>query len=182
MKIAVISDTHGSLFYLKRANKYLSEVDRVIHLGDYLYHGPRNPLPNGYNPMELSNILKNFKKRTFITGNCDSPIDLKLLNIPETTPYAVESYGSYNFFFTHGWDPNLDDSILLAKKFKCQYLIHGHTHISKFEKKEDLIIINPGSVSIPKENTPHSILIIEINGNIHFSFIDIINDEVYMEY
>ncbi|WP_276318689.1 metallophosphoesterase family protein [Marinitoga lauensis] len=124
--------------------------------------------------------MNNFKKRTFITGNCDSPIDLKLLNIPEPTPYVVENYGSYNFFFTHGWDPNLEDSISLAKKYKCQYLIHGHTHISKYEKHDDLIIINPGSVSIPKENTPHSILIIDmLKNNIDFKFINIINGKIY---
>ncbi|GAB6188755.1 phosphodiesterase [Marinitoga arctica] len=182
MKLGILSDTHGSLFYFEKAFNYLKDVDRIIHLGDYLYHGPRNPLPVGYDPMELSKLLKNFKKRTFITGNCDSPIDLKLLNIPEQTPYAVESYSSYNFFFTHGWDPNLEDALSLAKKYKCQYLIHGHTHIINFEKMEDITIINPGSVSIPKNNTPHSILIIEINDHINFKFIDIINNKIYMEY
>ncbi|KAF2956554.1 phosphodiesterase [Marinitoga sp. 38H-ov] len=182
MKLAVISDTHGSLYYFEKAYNYIKDVDRIIHLGDYLYHGPRNPLPEGYNPMELSNKLKEFKKRTFITGNCDSQIDLKLLNIPEISPYSVESYGSFNFFFTHGWDPNIDDAILLAKKYNCQFLIHGHTHIPKFEKLENINVINPGSVSLPKENTPHSILIIEINEGIKFKFIDILNDKIYMEY
>lgn len=180
MKLGIISDTHGSLFYFEKALNYLKDADRIIHLGDYLYHGPRNPLPKGYDPMKLSEILKNFKKRTFITGNCDSPIDLKLLNIPEPTPYSIESYGPYNFFFTHGWDPNLEDSISLTKKYKCQYLIHGHTHISKYEEQSGIIIINPGSVSIPKENTPHSILIIDILENkINFKFIDILKDEIY---
>lgn len=182
MKLGILSDTHGSLYYFEKALKYLKNVDRIIHLGDYLYHGPRNPLPKGYDPIKLSEQLKMFKKRTFITGNCDSPIDLKLLNIPEQTPYAVESYSTFNFFFTHGWDPNPEDALSLAKKYKCQYLIHGHTHISKFEKNGDITIINPGSVSLPKENTPHSILIIEINNHMNFKFIDIINNKIYMEY
>ncbi|AEX85840.1 phosphoesterase, MJ0936 family [Marinitoga piezophila KA3] len=179
MKLAIISDTHGSLFYFEKAYKYLKEADRVIHLGDYLYHGPRNPLPEGYNPMELSKKLNEFKRKTFITGNCDSQIDMKLLNIPEPVPYAVESYGSFNFFFTHGWNPTIEDAENLAKKYKCQFLIHGHTHIPKFEEKEDITIINPGSVSLPKNNTPHSILIVEINDSIKFEFIDIIKDEKY---
>jgi len=182
MKLAVISDTHGSLYYFDKAYNYLKDVDRVIHLGDYLYHGPRNPLPEGYDPMKLANKMKELKKRTYITGNCDSPIDLKLLNIPEISPYAVESYGSFNFFFTHGWDPNIEDAISLAKKYRCQFLIHGHTHIPKYEKLEDIIILNPGSVSLPKENSPHSILIIDINNDIKFKFINIENNTVYMEY
>ncbi|NUU99477.1 hypothetical protein XO12_05005 [Marinitoga sp. 1154] len=183
MKLAIISDTHGSIFYFEKALKYIKEADRLIHLGDFLYHGPRNSLPEGYEPMELANRLTTFSKRTFVTGNCDSPIDLKLLNIPESTPYVIESYGPFNFFFAHGWDPDLEDSILLAKKYNCQYLIHGHTHIPRFDKVDNIVVINPGSMSIPKENSPNSILLVEVDmDSIEFKFIDILKDIVYMEY
>ena len=181
MKLGIISDIHGSLEYLQKALTVLNDVDRYIFLGDYLYHGPRNPIPKGYDPLETAKLIKTLPRKTLITGNCDAPIDLSLLEIPEPVHYQEESYGIVKFFLTHGWDPNIEESIILAKKHNAHILIHGHTHIPIIQKQRDLIIINPGSISLPKNDTPHSVIKLNLKDtDLLIEFIDIETNHIYL--
>lgn len=164
MKLGVMSDTHGSLSHFNKALKVLNVVDRYVHLGDFLYHGPRNPLPDGYNPKELVKELKKIKY-SYVTGNCDAQIDNYVLGLPEVKPYTIESYGNFKILMTHGFAPTIEEAIELAKRNNCDVLMHGHTHISKIEEIDNLIIFNPGSTALPKENTPNSVGKISINNN-----------------
>lgn len=179
MKIGVISDIHGSYGYLKKTMDSIGKVDRYILLGDVLYHGARNDLPEGHNPKKVISLLED-KNFSFITGNCDSQIDHHVLKIPEPVYYKTESYNNLNIFMTHGWTPSIDEAKSLAKELKCNVLFYGHTHIPEFEKKDGIYIINPGSISLPKEGSKHSAIRLTIEGKQNIvEFIDIENNEVY---
>jgi len=177
LKLGVISDIHGSSVLLEKALNTLKDVDRYIILGDVLYHGARNDLPEGYNPKKVISLLED-KNYSFITGNCDSQIDHHVLNIPEPIYYKIESYNEINFFMTHGWTPPIDEAVPMAKELKCNVLLYGHTHIPEFNKKDGLYIINPGSISLPKESSRKTVLKIHLE-DYKVEFIDIENDEVY---
>ncbi|TGG87020.1 phosphodiesterase [Geotoga petraea] len=179
LKLGVISDVHGSSEYLVKALKSIGIVDRYLLLGDVLYHGARNDLPEGYNPKKVIALLKD-KQFSFITGNCDSQIDHHVLNIPEPIYYKTESYNDINIFMTHGWTPKIQEAIEMAKELKCNVLLYGHTHIPEFTKNNGIYVINPGSISLPKEDSKHTAIRIEIGNNKYIvEFIDIIKDEVY---
>jgi hypothetical protein len=179
MKIGVISDTHGSVKCFEKAIDLLGKVDKYIHLGDYLYHGPRNPLPEDYDPKKLAEIMKKYNI-SYISGNCDSPVDNYVLEIPEFKYYSVESYGDFSFFYTHGYSPSLKDAIEMAVDKECHFLFHGHTHVSGVHEKEDIVIVNPGSTSLPKENTPKSCCLIELVKNkVIIKLINLDNGEFY---
>ena len=179
MKIGVISDIHGSYGYLKKAINSIGKVDRYILLGDVLYHGARNDLPEGHNPKKVISLLED-KNFSFITGNCDSQIDHHVLKIPEPVYYKTESYNDLNIFMTHGWTPSIEEAESLAKELKCNVLFYGHTHIPEFEKKDGIYIINPGSISLPKEDSKHSAIRLTIEGKQNIvEFIDIENNDIY---
>lgn len=179
MVYGIISDSHGSLKWFKKSIEALGECFRYIHLGDYLYHGPRNPLPEDYNPAELAKEMKKYNFN-YITGNCDSQVDNMVLDIPENKFYSIESFGNFNMFFTHGFTPSIEDSINLAIENNCELLFHGHTHISKIEKIDNLTIVNPGSISLPKNGCFKSgIKMILDEQKLLLEFINIENKEIY---
>lgn len=179
MKLGIISDIHGSAYFLEKTIESIGQVDRYLLLGDVLYHGARNDLPKGYNPKEVISILEG-KKFSFITGNCDSQIDHHVLGIPEPIYYKTESYGDLNMFITHGWTPEIKEAIKMAEDKKCNVVLYGHTHIPEFEKKDELYIINPGSISIPKNNSHNSAIKLTIeNKKYIIEFINILNGNVY---
>lgn len=147
MKIGVISDTHGSLSAWQAAYNLLADADFIIHCGDVLYHGPRNPLPEGYNPSELSKTLNALKQPLYIVrGNCDAEVDQMLLDFPIESPYAHFITEKYRIFVHHGHrDP-------IHAKILSQYtlIVSGHTHLPGIERKEEIVYLNPGSPSLPK--------------------------------
>nr|WP_214061241.1 phosphodiesterase [Mesotoga sp.] len=151
----VISDTHGSL---TRVKKVLTEVDEntlVIHCGDYLYHGPRNPLPEGYDPMALADFLGKLSNRIIgVRGNCDSEIDLSLVGQEDAPSARSLLINDLELFVTHGHKnycfPN-DRGLVIS----------GHTHISRLSSNDGLIFLNPGSPSLPKDETGGSYGIID---------------------
>ncbi len=156
MKLLFISDIHGSLYYTKKAiETYRDEnADNIVLLGDELYHGARNPLPVEYNPKEVAQLLNRFADKIIaVRGNCDSEVDEMVLDFPIMALYSTILYNGRRLFLTHGHIYNEDN---LPKLSKGDVLIYGHTHIPKAEKKGNIYIINPGSITLPKENNPNT--------------------------
>lgn len=161
MKLLIASDIHGSEFYCKKIlEAYKSEnADRLVLLGDILYHGPRNDLPEGYAPKKVIDLLNAMKNEILcVRGNCDTEVDQMVLDFPILADYAVLTAGSRLVYVTHGH--NFNENNLPPMK-KGDILLHGHTHVPKCVEHEDYVYMNPGSVSIPKENSWHGYMILE---------------------
>ncbi len=164
MKWMIASDIHGSAYYCKKLTEaYKNEkADRLLLLGDILYHGPRNDLPLEYAPKEVIALLNPLAKSILsVRGNCDGEVDDMVLDFPVLADYALiseESLGNRMIFATHGHHFNADS---MPKLKSGDIILHGHTHIPSFEEKEGILIVNPGSVSIPKAGSDHSYLILE---------------------
>jgi len=152
MNIGVISDTHGSLTaWVKAVNDYFSEVDLILHGGDVLYHGPRNPMPEGYQPAALSSAMNNCPVPILICrGNCDADIDQQMLDIPIQSPYAMLWIDRLRAMLLHGDGLTEEELNVLGKRYRLDILITGHTHIHQIREGEGYIILNPGSLSLPK--------------------------------
>lgn len=179
MKWLIASDIHGSAFYCKMLiDAYNAEkADKLLLLGDILYHGPRNDLPKDYAPKAVIEMLNGIKNDILcVRGNCDTEVDQMVLTFPIMADYAVICEKGRFIYATHGHTFN---SLNLPPVKAGDILLHGHTHVPKCEKNPDHIYINPGSVSIPKENSPHSYMILE-NGCFYWKNLE--NKEVYTEY
>lgn len=161
MKRMIASDIHGSAYYCKKLlESYKKEnADRLILLGDVLYHGPRNDLPKDYAPKEVIAMLNEIKEDVFsVRGNCDTEVDQMVLDFPVLADYAVLDVGEKLVYLTHGHVYNEGN---LPPLHNGDILLHGHTHVPKCEVYENYIYMNPGSVSIPKENSHHGYMILE---------------------
>lgn len=161
MKLMFVSDIHGSNHYLEQALAcYKTESpDKLVLLGDLLYHGPRNPLPKGYDPKQVAETLNTLRDSLLaVRGNCDSEVDQMVLDFPIRSDYASLFFEGHTLFATHGHLFNIDS---LPPLVMNHILIHGHTHIPVAKKHGDIFLLNPGSISLPKENTPHTYGIIE---------------------
>lgn len=160
MKYLVVSDIHGSLFY---ANKILElinneKVDKVILLGDLYYHGPRNPLPIEYNPKEVSNLLNSIKDKIIcIKGNCDAEVD-EMISEFEFKQYVLLNINNMKFMFTHGHKYNIENKV-----DNVDVLIYGHFHTGFIKKEDGVIYVNAGSITLPKNGTKNSYLVIDEN-------------------
>ena len=156
MNIIIASDIHGSAFWCEKLlHRYKEEkADRILLLGDILYHGPRNDLPKGYAPKEVIELLNGIKDSLFcVRGNCDTEVDQMVLQFPILADYAVIPLKDRFIYATHG---HVYNSAKLPPVRKNDILLHGHTHVPVCIKEPDHIYINPGSVSIPKEDSPNS--------------------------
>lgn len=179
MKFLIASDIHGSAYFCELLIKKIEEekVDKVILLGDILYHGPRNDLPRDYSPKKVIEMLNPLKDKLLcVRGNCDTEVDQMVLNFPVLADYAVIPVGDKIIYATHGHNYNEQKLPPLAKG---DILLNGHTHVPKCTEHEDFIYMNPGSVSIPKENSAHSYMILENN---EFLWINLENGEIYFKY
>lgn len=161
MKIGIISDIHGSLTSFETALKVFGDLDVLICAGDILYHGPRNPLPKGHSPQKLANRI-NKLETPFITaqGNCDADVDQMMLSVPILSPYALCNFENKSYLITHGHKISKEKLYNLALKWNIDLVITGHTHVKVLEKCNDIILINPGSCSLPKDGIA-SVAIIE---------------------
>lgn len=150
MKTLIISDIHGSH---KQLNKVLStpyDYDQIILVGDLMYHGPRNPILEDYNPAEVANILNSINKPIVaVRGNCDSEVDQMLIDTPILSDYARIAMDGIVCHITHG---HLEDPIEDSKKVKANLYISGHTHIALIENDSGVTRLNPGSISLPKSD------------------------------
>ena len=161
MKIMVASDIHGSAYYCQKMTEAYknSGAQKLLLLGDILYHGPRNDLPKEYAPKKVIEMLNNISDEILcVRGNCDSEVDQMVLKFNIMAEYAIIYDGERMIFATHGHKFNKD---ILPSLKKGHILLHGHTHIPVNESIDGITVMNPGSVSIPKENSWHGYMIIE---------------------
>ena len=163
MKWLIASDIHGSAYYCRKLlEAYKKEkADRILLLGDVLYHGPRNDLPKDYNPKAVIAMLNEIKQDILcVRGNCDTEVDQMVLEFPILADYAVLTVGERLIYATHGHVYNNEK---LPPLHAGDILLHGHIHVPKCEELKTHVYINPGSVSIPKENSEYSYMILEGN-------------------
>lgn len=162
----VTSDIHGSAFYAEKMMRAfdMEQADKILILGDILYHGPRNELPYGYAPKEVIEIL-NEKKDCILAvrGNCDTEVDQMVLGFPILADYCVivertKKCENKFIYATHGHLYNENKMLPLQKG---DVLLNGHTHVPKCIDYKSYVYMNPGSISIPKEGSEHSYMIIE---------------------
>ncbi len=161
MTVFVASDIHGSasccasmIDAFRREN-----ADRMILLGDLLYHGPRNDLPDGYDPKKVIELLNGLDTAIYcVRGNCEAEVDQMVLNFPVMADYALLPYGNRIIFITHG---HVFNNSHLPPLRQGDILLHGHTHLPAWEEHESYWYLNPGSVSIPKNGTPRGYMLLD---------------------
>lgn len=161
MKYMFASDIHGSAYYCRKMLEAYEEekAERLVLLGDLLYHGPRNDLPVEYAPKEVIQMLNERKREIYaVRGNCEAEVDQMVLNFPVLADYCILAMEGRTFYATHGHIYNQDN---LPPIQEGDILIYGHTHVWKAEQKEGYILLNPGSVSIPKEGNPPTYAVLE---------------------
>ena len=161
MNIGVMSDTHGSLTYLDKALNVLSDCDILLHNGDVLYHGPRNDLPEGYNPKAVVEKINNLKNIVIARGNCDADVDQMVIKHPIEGPYVHKKLDNISVLMDHGYTKSREEIMKEARNLGVDILILGHTHVKELSVDKDLIVLNPGSTSIPKDGS-HSVATIEV--------------------
>ncbi|MBO5421820.1 MAG: phosphodiesterase [Clostridia bacterium] len=177
MKIMIASDIHGSAFYCRKMLEAFERegAEKLLLLGDILYHGPRNDLPKEYAPKEVIAMLNPMADKLLcVRGNCDTEVDQMVLDFPVLAEYAILYVGKTMIFATHGHNFNPANP---PKIGKGDIFLNGHTHIPAFEVSNKFTYVNPGSVSIPKENSEHGYIILEEN-TLTWKNLD---GEVYME-
>lgn len=164
MKLMIASDLHGSAYYCRQLIELFQtqQADRLLLLGDILYHGPRNDLPIDYAPKEVLAMLNGMKDRIFcVRGNCDTEVDQMVLEFPILADYCILPVGDRLIYATHGHNYHLK---ALPPLQPGDILLHGHTHIPAWEPfGQNNLYLNPGSVSIPKMDSAHGCMILEGN-------------------
>ncbi|MCD8038271.1 MAG: phosphodiesterase [Lachnospiraceae bacterium] len=171
MKWMIASDIHGSAYYCRRMlEAYDREnAQRLLLLGDILYHGPRNDLPREYDPKAVIAMLNGRRQDILcVRGNCDAEVDQMVLQFPILADYCVIADGTRLIYATHG---HLYNEQKLLPLHEGDILLHGHTHVQGCVVHEHYIYMNPGSVSIPKEGSPHGYMLLE-NGEFVWKDLD----------
>ncbi len=160
MKLVIASDIHGSAYWCGKLMEVIQEEnpDKVVLLGDLLYHGPRNDLPRDYAPKQVIPMLSTLADKILaVRGNCEAEVDQMVLPFPCMADYALLETDGMSFYLTHGhlWNPDKLPALQPGTVF-----LSGHTHVKMDEQRNGIRCINPGSVSIPK-NGSNSCLIYE---------------------
>ena len=170
--LLICSDIHGDALSAQGVIDAFERhgAERLVILGDILYHGPRNDLPAGYAPKRVIEILNPYKDKILaVRGNCDAEVDQMVLAFPILADYAYIERDGLRIFATHG---HVINKSACAQLRSGDILLHGHTHVPVVEKfGDDITYINPGSTSIPKENSPKSYIYYE-NREFHFMTLD----------
>ena len=170
MKLFIASDIHGSAYWCGRMMEEIQKEnpDRVILLGDLLYHGPRNDLPRDYAPKQVIPMLSGIKEKIIaVRGNCEAEVDQMVLPFPCLADYAELLVDGKIFHLSHGHHQNPQN---LPPLPEGSVFLFGHTHVKLDETVDGIRCLNPGSVSIPKDGS-HSCLIYE-NGNFSFKILE----------
>ena len=179
MKLLIASDIHGDFDCAKALVEHYkwSRAERLVLLGDLLYHGPRNDLPMGYAPKKVIELLNSVKNDILcVRGNCEAEVDQMVLEFPVLAEYAFLEANGKRLYLTHGHKNGFDNPPPLRAG---DVLVCGHTHVSAAKAfGNDNLYINPGSVSIPKENTPKGFILYDDGV---FSFRRLDNGEEYMK-
>lgn len=161
MKLMIASDIHGSAFYCRKLLDAFEkeQPDRLLLLGDLLYHGPRNDLPLQYLPKEVISMLNGVKESLLcVRGNCDTEVDQMVLEFPILSDSCFLYWNGRAIFATHGHHINPQNPPFLRPG---DILLNGHTHVPKWEKMGESYYLNPGSVSIPKEGNIPTYAVLE---------------------
>ena len=161
MKILIASDIHGSAYYCRKLLEALDREDapRMLLLGDILYHGPRNDLPEEYAPKQVISLLNPLKDRVVsVRGNCEAEVDQMVLDFPVLADYCLMPVGERMMYCTHGHIYNEEN---LPPMMPGDILLYGHTHVPRAELCGDKWMLNPGSVSIPKGGSVQSYAVLE---------------------
>lgn len=159
MKLLVVSDIHGSAYYAEKIPEIFEreKADKIIVLGDLYYHGPRNPLTKDYSPMKVAEILNSLKDRLdVIKGNCDAEVD-EMISEFKFKEHLLLDVNNMKVYFTHGHKNNMDN----LPDEQIDMMVYGHFHTGFIVKKDGIIFANPGSISLPKDNTKNSYLILD---------------------
>ena len=176
MHALILSDIHGSALAARQALSFFEKFncEKIFLLGDTLYHGPRNPLPIGHGPMQVVEALAPYKDRIIaVRGNCDADVDLMMLDFPIENEYKVIEDNGLHLFLSHGHIFMPDcfpktalesiestgftpvKGVLEQKKPLIDVYLYGHTHVWMLEKNfRDVLLVNPGSTSLPKGGNP----------------------------
>lgn len=155
MKLGITSDTHGNVAAWRLAReRYFADADAIVHAGDVLYHGPRNPLVDGYDAAALVREINDCPTPLLMAmGNCDSAVDTDVLDVPLATPYLFAVIGRYRIVVVHGLGyESMREKSALATRLKANLFISGHTHIGGLEQRDGVIYLNPGSPSLSKRS------------------------------
>lgn len=153
MRLLIASDIHGSATAAHALGLRVEEEspDRIVLLGDLLYHGPRNDLPEGYAPKEVARLLNGWAAHIIaVRGNCDAEVDQMVLDFPCQADYALIEADGHLLYLTHGHVGGMspDDPPQLASG---SAFLSGHTHVKTMEKRDGVLFVNPGSASLPKD-------------------------------
>lgn len=170
MKWMIASDLHGSYYYAQQLQQAFEreQADRLLFLGDLLYHGPRNDLPRDYAPKKVIPMLSAMAERIIaVRGNCEAEVDQMVLPFPCLADYAELLADGKTFYLTHGHHQNPEN---LPPLPKGSLFLYGHTHVKLDREVGGIRCLNPGSVSIPKDGS-HSFLLYE-NGNFSFRILE----------
>lgn len=154
----ICSDVHGCIKSMKKVVDFflINKFDKLIILGDLLYHGPRNDIPKDYNPKEIIALLNPLKdKIIMVKGNCEAEVDQMILDFKIHNKKKIK-YGNRNLYLIHGHHLDKENN----KYLENEIVFYGHTHVSKFENLNDVRYINPGSITLPKENTKKSFIVL----------------------
>ena len=164
MKVMFASDIHGSAHWCAQLLEAFENegADKLVLLGDLLYHGPRNDFPDEYSPKKVFEMLNAIKDKLLcVRGNCDSEVDQMVLEFPIMADYALLDANGRKLFLTHGHLFNMENPPLLQKG---DLLLNGHFHTPCIKELENgALYCNCGSVALPKDETPHSYLVLEEN-------------------
>ena len=166
MKLLIASDLHGSAYYTEKLLRAieLEAPDKVLLLGDLLYHGPRNDLPRDYAPKQVIAMLNSIRDKLLcVRGNCEAEVDQMVLEFPVLAEFAVLLLDGRTVYAIHG-HKNMDLPFC-----KGDLVCSGHTHVPKIEEREGVYYANPGSVSIPKEGSAHGYMILDGDLLVHKS-------------
>lgn len=161
MKWFIMSDVHGSAYWCEKAleNSEKENCDRILMLGDILYHGPRNDLPRDYSPKRVIEMLNARKNAILcVRGNCEAEVDQMVLDFPVLADYAVIQAGRKIIYATHGHKYGKDNPLPLNPG---DVVLYGHTHVPDKSEKDGIFYLNPGSVSLPKAGSENSFMIFD---------------------
>ncbi|MBQ9756524.1 MAG: phosphodiesterase [Clostridia bacterium] len=159
MKYLIASDLHGSEYYASKIVEIFKKekADKLILLGDIYNHGPRNPLPENYSPMQVADVLNGIKDSLIvIKGNCDSQVDTMISEFDFIEHLCIATQDK-TLFITHGHVYNKDN----LPKTKFDAIIYGHFHTGFIEKQGEVVVANAGSLSLPKNQTPNSYILLD---------------------
>lgn len=169
MKYFIASDIHGSAYWCEKMLESFeaSRAEKLILLGDLLYHGPRNDLPRSYDTKAVTAMLNEHRKEIIaVRGNCDSEVDQMVLDFPILADFAWLRLPDFSIFATHGHIYNDEEENRMPQISEGDCLLHGHIHLPEAEEKRSregfrYYLLNPGSVSLPKGGNPNSYAVLD---------------------